>query len=75
MDNPTEIIPLDDLRSGDTVIIDGVWKTTDRHAIKRCPLIGTSLWGDARGLHGRTIEVVLFPVWAESGLQGYARQN
>lgn len=71
--NPTETIPMDDLRPGDTVILDGIPKTTDRHAVKRCPFMGTSLWGDVRGLHGRTVEVMLFPVWAAGGLQGYGR--
>ena len=72
--NPIETVPVSSLRPGDTVVIDGIAKTTDRHAIKHCPFMGSSLWGDCRGPH-RTVEVMLFPVWAEGGLQGYARSR
>jgi hypothetical protein len=73
MSNPTTIIPVASLRPGDTVLIDGIPKTIDRHAIKHCPLMGATLWGDAKG-PARTVEIMLFPVWAASGLQGYARK-
>lgn len=70
--NPVVTVPVSSLRPGDTVVLDGVPKTTDRHAIKHCPFMGTSLWGDCRGPH-RTVEVMLFPVWVKGVLQGHAR--
>lgn len=73
MSNPIEKVPVSSIRHGDTVVIDGVWKTVSRKFLGSCPLMGASIYGDCRAPH-RTIDVVLFPVWSRSGLQGYARQ-
>jgi len=66
--------PVSTLKPGDTVQIDGVWKTVCARNLSHCPFMGAAVWGDVRALQGRMIDVVLFPKWDRGELIGHVRQ-
>lgn len=76
MANPVIRVPVSSLKVGDTIVRDdGTWRTLGKGNIGRCAFMGASVLGDVRGLHDRTIPVVLFPNWVNGERQGYVRQR
>ena len=69
--NPVVMTPLDDLQTGDIVLIDDEMKTISPGALRRGGGLPTALWGDPRALQGRSIEQVLFPIWGPDGFRGH----
>lgn len=63
MDNKTEWVHADDVKHGDTIIFNGEWKTVSRKFIKKCPFMGTTIYGQPFIESNRTVERVLFPYW------------
>lgn len=55
-----EQVPVSALRAGDTVLMGGVLKTVCSKDLKRCPLMGATLWGDSHRLGRDLITRVVF---------------
>lgn len=74
MTNPTQRVPVSELRPGDTVLIDGVPTTVGASNLRRCPFMGATLDGDTYATQGRKVDVVLFPKWCKGETVAHVRQ-
>jgi hypothetical protein len=74
VENKIVSVPVSSIRPGDTVVLNGVAKTVNREYIHHCPFMGSSIFGDCRALHGRKVDVMLFPKWFKGKMTGYVRQ-
>lgn len=71
--NRTTSVLVADLRPGDVVLIDGTPRTVCKRALRRCPFMGATLWGDPHGLTGRKVQALLFPIWQHGERIGWRR--